>query len=74
MKDNSIADDGVLCGAFNDLVTTVVLEGWADVEAAVPPEVVRASGGSLCMRDDTTTWGPHGGSVKVVRAVEVFPD
>lgn len=72
-KEDCIGYDQGLCGAADDGVASVVLEGWSDVESINTTEVPGPAGGAFGMGDDSTAWGTHGCSVKVEWAVDAFP-
>ena len=62
-----------LRGGADELVATVVLQGWSDIESLNAPEVPRFAGRAFGMSDDAAAWWSHGCIIEVVRCIDTFP-
>ena len=62
-----------LRGGADELVATVVLQGWANIESLNAPEVPRFAGGAFGVSNDAAAWWSHGCSLEVVWSIDTFP-
>ena len=70
---DSIADEDHVGLSGEDLVASVMLEGWAKVEAFQRTEVPGAADGWFMVDEDVTAGRAHGSGIEEVGPKEGFP-